>query len=106
MGTIRTTITIDEKLHKELTNLSKEQERSFSNQVVYLVKKGKEAEKATTVADNGRCICENDLTLGVDCFISKNKKWTCTYCGVIETIKDCGCNHMLYDCPYCGKHLT
>lgn len=43
MATVRTTITIDEKLHKEITDLSKEQERSFSNQVVYLVRKGKEA---------------------------------------------------------------
>ena len=45
MATIRATITIDEKLHRELTDLSKEQQRSFSNQVVYLVKKGKQSEK-------------------------------------------------------------
>jgi len=46
MAKIRTTITMDEKLHKELTDISKEQQRSFSNQVVYLVKKGRESVKA------------------------------------------------------------
>jgi len=48
MATVRTTITIDEELHKELINLSKEQQRSFSNQVVYLARKGRELEKLQT----------------------------------------------------------
>lgn len=59
MAGIRATITIDEELYNELIDMSKVQERSFSNQVVYLVKKGKERTEAQ--ADkrmddlNGRC---------------------------------------------------
>jgi len=49
MAKIRTTITLDKELFKELAAISKEEQRSFSNQVVYLVKKGKEAiEKVET----------------------------------------------------------
>ena len=48
MAKIRTTITLDKELFKELAAISKEEQR-FSNQVVYLVKKGKEAiEKVET----------------------------------------------------------
>lgn len=42
MAKVRATITIDEELFKELTDTSKEQSRSFSSQVIFLVKKGKE----------------------------------------------------------------
>lgn len=45
MATVRTTITMNEKLHKELSDMSKQEQRSFSNQIVYLVKKGKELAK-------------------------------------------------------------
>ena len=45
MATIRTTVTMSEELHKELTDMSKDEQRSFSKQVVYLVKKGKEKEQ-------------------------------------------------------------
>lgn len=57
MAKIRATITMDEKLHKELTDISKEQQRSFSNQIVYLVKKGRESVDSDKRMDdlNGRC---------------------------------------------------
>jgi predicted CopG family antitoxin len=42
MGKIRTTITIDEELHKELAEMSDKEERSISQQIAYLVRKGKE----------------------------------------------------------------
>ena len=45
MAGIRATITMDEELYNELIDMSKVQERSFSNQVIYLVKKGKEVQK-------------------------------------------------------------
>lgn len=49
METIRATITMSEALHKELTDMSRDEQRSFSKQVIYLVKKGKEKDKIQTV---------------------------------------------------------
>jgi predicted CopG family antitoxin len=44
MAKIRTTITIDEEFLKELAEMSSKAERSISQQIVYLVRKGKEFE--------------------------------------------------------------
>jgi hypothetical protein len=52
------------------------------------------------------CICENGLTFGVNCFTTDSDRWHCIFCGKTEIIKACVCNHMYYDCPYCGSHLT
>lgn len=43
VGKTRTTITIDEDLLKDVTELADEEERSISQQIVYFVKKGYEA---------------------------------------------------------------
>jgi hypothetical protein len=40
MAKVRTTVTIDEELLKEVTELSEEEERSISQQIVYLIKLG------------------------------------------------------------------
>ena len=40
MSKVRTTITIDEELLKAVTELSDEQERSVSQQIVFLIKEG------------------------------------------------------------------
>ena len=40
MAKIRTTITIDTDLLKEVAKLSGKEERSISKQIVYLIKKG------------------------------------------------------------------
>ena len=53
-----------------------------------------------------KCVCENGLMFGIDCFENKSKSWKCLHCGKSEIVKDCGCNHMFYDCPHCGSHLT
>jgi len=45
MATIRTTITMDEELYKELVEISDHQERSVSQQIVYLVRKGKDQDQ-------------------------------------------------------------
>jgi predicted CopG family antitoxin len=41
MTKIRTTITIDEELYRELVDVSDKEERSVSQQITYLVKKAK-----------------------------------------------------------------
>ena len=46
MAGIRTTITIDEEFYKELVDISKKEDRSFSNQIVRLAKIGKEKVEA------------------------------------------------------------
>jgi len=45
MAKVRTTITLEEELLKAVTDLSEEQERSISQQIVYLIKLGLEAYK-------------------------------------------------------------
>lgn len=40
MAKIRTTITIDEELYKELSDMSDNEERSISQQISFLVRKG------------------------------------------------------------------
>ena len=45
MAKVRTTITIDEELLKEVTGLAEEEERSISQQIVYFVKVGMKKEK-------------------------------------------------------------
>ena len=40
--TIRTTITMNEELYRELVDISSKENRSISQQIVYLTKKGKE----------------------------------------------------------------
>ena len=42
MAKIRTTITIDEELYREIIDMASGKERSISQQVVYLVRKGME----------------------------------------------------------------
>jgi predicted CopG family antitoxin len=51
MQGIRATITMDEEFYKEITDLSKKEERSFSNQIIYLAKKGKELTKVKGTKD-------------------------------------------------------
>jgi predicted CopG family antitoxin len=43
MAKVKTSISIDEELFKEITEMSTEQDRSFSKQISHLAKKGKEA---------------------------------------------------------------
>ena len=45
MAKVRTTITLEEELLKAITDLSEEEERSISQQIVYLIKLGLEAYK-------------------------------------------------------------
>lgn len=40
MAKIRTTITMDEELHKDIEDMSDREERSISKQVIYLIRKG------------------------------------------------------------------
>lgn len=40
MSKVRTTITIDEELLKEITKLAEKEERSISQQIVYFAKEG------------------------------------------------------------------
>jgi predicted CopG family antitoxin len=42
MPKIRTTITIDEELYKDIEDMSNGEERSISQQITYLVRKGME----------------------------------------------------------------
>jgi len=42
---VRTTITIDEELLKEVTEYADEQERSISQQIVFFIKEGMKREK-------------------------------------------------------------
>lgn len=42
MSKTRTCISLEPELHQELMDLASEQERSFSKQVTYLIKKGME----------------------------------------------------------------
>lgn len=48
-STIRKTITIDIEFNKQLMAESEKQQRSFSNQLVYLAKKGRELTELKTV---------------------------------------------------------
>jgi hypothetical protein len=45
VGKVRTTITIDEELLNAVTEVSEEEERSVSQQIVYFIKVGLEAHK-------------------------------------------------------------
>lgn len=45
MAKVRMTITIEEELLKEVTELADEEERSISQQIVYFVKVGMQAHK-------------------------------------------------------------
>ena len=45
MAKVRMTITIDDDLLKEVTDLSEEEERSISQQIVYFIKDGMKREK-------------------------------------------------------------
>lgn len=45
MAKVRMTITIEEELLKEVTELADEEERSISQQIVYFIKEGMKAHK-------------------------------------------------------------
>ena len=45
MPKIRTTITIDDELLKEVTELAEKEERSMSQQIVYFIKEGMKRER-------------------------------------------------------------
>lgn len=45
MAKVRTTITLEEELLKAVTDLSEEEERSISQQIVYFIKLGLEAHR-------------------------------------------------------------
>jgi len=45
MPKVRTTITIDDDLLKEVTELAEKEERSMSQQIVYFIKMGMKGEK-------------------------------------------------------------
>lgn len=44
MAKVKTSISIDKELFEELTDMSEKEDRSFSQQITHLIKKGKEAE--------------------------------------------------------------
>lgn len=46
MAKVRTTLTIDEELLKEVTKLAEEEERSVSQQIVYFIKIGLKKEES------------------------------------------------------------
>ena len=46
MAKIKTSISIDEELFHEITEMSAKEDRSFSKQIAYLAKKGKELEES------------------------------------------------------------
>lgn len=66
----------------------------------------KPAEKFRRMVKNELCICENGRRYQTKSCTHRVRSWTCRECGETRKIIDCGCNHMLYDCPYCGEHLT
>jgi len=49
---VRMTITIEEELLKEVTELAEEKERSISQQIVYFVKVGMKREKESANQEN------------------------------------------------------
>lgn len=49
----RMTITIDTDLYKDIAEMSRKDERSISNQIVYLVRKGKEVTETQDAKSEG-----------------------------------------------------
>lgn len=70
-----------------------------------LIELKKQIDTITKSMTTENCICEHGEEASSSC--SKTlSKWECFHCGATQKIIYCQNNQMLYDCPYCGQHLT